>query len=94
MSSFLWENRRTFDWISRDIVNSAYTQFKKGRLGNTKYQSITLIKQQMLEPTLKFEISVTLSILILVDHCYRQKEEGLFDQPIAIKGTGGRRSLQ
>ena len=32
MSTFLEENKRSFDWLTRDIVNSAYTRFKKRRL--------------------------------------------------------------
>ena len=32
MTTFLEENKKSFDWLTRDIVNSAYTRFKKGRL--------------------------------------------------------------
>ena len=32
MATFLEENQKTFDWITRDIINSAYTRFKKRRL--------------------------------------------------------------
>ena len=32
MSTFLEDNQKSFDWITRDIINSAYTRFKKRRL--------------------------------------------------------------
>ena len=31
MGTFLEENKRSFDWLTRDIINSAYTRFKKRR---------------------------------------------------------------
>ena len=31
MGTFLEENRKSFDWLTRDIINSAYTRFKKRR---------------------------------------------------------------
>ena len=39
MTTFLEENKKSFDWLTRDnIVNSSYTCFKKGRLEKSSVQ--------------------------------------------------------
>ena len=38
MTTFLEENKKSFDWLTRYIVNSSYTCVKKGRLEKSSVQ--------------------------------------------------------
>lgn len=43
MSTFLEENRNSFDWLMSDIVNNAHLRFKKGRLEKSSVQGKPII---------------------------------------------------
>ena len=64
MSTFLEENKRSFDWLTRDIVNSAYTRFKKRRLEfHSDCKQPTISEIQLDTQTSAFSNSTSLSDL-------------------------------
>ena len=64
MSTFLEENKRSSDWLTRDIVNSAYTRYKKRRLElHSDRKQPTISEIQLDTQTSAFSNSTSLSDL-------------------------------
>ena len=42
MQSYVKENRRLYDWVTRDALNSAYTRYKKDLLGKVPVSQVEI----------------------------------------------------
>ena len=103
MSTLLKENRKSFDWLTQDTVNSAYARFKKRELEKSSVREQPTINVIHIDQLTKAGNSSRISDLSdsqrlllsnIVNHQCEQKVEGLLDQQIAGNERRDRISLQ